>query len=297
MPSDQFEVAPERPLCYVDGQRINIDSMESAVRASMDRARNGIGFTFFTLNLDHLCKRRQFDMFRGCYDRATMISADGAPIVWLARSVRAPIERTTGADLVRPMIAAAARDGISVFFFGTSNDVLSETIEKLQAEYPDLIVAGHEAPPMGFDPLSEEAVAAAERIAASGAGLCFVALGAPKQELFADLAFELHRKVGFFCVGAALDFIAGHQKRAPEFMANNGLEWLWRLIKNPTRLFQRYFDSALMLIWLSLPWQFELVLNARRPHPDHAQARTPFNSRVPLVQRAPLSEKSSKVVS
>jgi len=269
--------------------------MNSAVRASIDRAINGIGFTFFTLNLDHLCKRRQLDSFRGCYDRATMISADGAPIVWLARSVRAPISRTTGADLVRPMVAAAARHGISVFFFGTSNEVLTTAIARLKDEFPSLIVAGYEAPPMGFDPFSTAACEAADRIAASGAGLCFVALGAPKQEIFADAAFERCKTVGFFAVGAALDFIAGHQTRAPEFMSRNGLEWLWRLMKNPTRLFQRYFDSALMLMWLSLPWQFELVLNARRPQPDAALARARHASRTPLVQRAKIVEQPTEV--
>jgi len=296
VPIDQFEVAPERPLCYVDGQRLNIDSMESAVRASIDRARNGIGFTFFTLNLDHLCKRRQFDAFRGCYDRATLISADGAPIVWLARSVRAPISRTTGADLVRPVIAEAARNRIPVYFFGTSDAVLAKTVATLTQEFPELVVAGFEAPPMDFDPTSDAALEAADRIAASGAGLCFVALGAPKQELFADAAVERCGSVGFFCVGAALDFIAGHQQRAPEFMARNGLEWLWRLMRNPTRLFSRYFDSALMLIWLSLPWQFELVLNARRPHLDQAQARMAYANRPPLVQRASVVERTGKVL-
>jgi exopolysaccharide biosynthesis WecB/TagA/CpsF family protein len=269
--------------------------MDSAIRASMDRARNRIGFTFFTLNLDHLCKRRQFDAFRGCYDRATLVSADGSPIVWLARSVRAPISRTTGADLVRPLIAEAASSGISVYFFGTSDDVLTKTIAKLTKEFPNLVVAGYESPKMGFNPTSEEAEEAADRIAASGAGFCFVALGAPKQELFADMAFDRCGRIGFFCVGAALDFIAGHQIRAPEFMARNGLEWLWRLLKNPIRLFTRYFDSAMMLLWLSLPWQFELVLNARRPHLDHAQPRTSFNNRTPLVQRAAIVEQSTKV--
>jgi exopolysaccharide biosynthesis WecB/TagA/CpsF family protein len=288
--NDEFEVAPVRPLCFVDGQRINIDTLESAVSASIARAKRGIGFTFFTLNLDHLCKRRQFDDFRACYDRATMISADGAPIVWLGRAVRAPLSRTTGADLVRPLLAAAEREGVSVFFFGTSEKVLNETTAILRKDYPELKIAGAEAPSMCFDPTSPEAIEAVERIAASGAGLCFVALGAPKQEIFADNALQLAPNVGFLCVGAALDFISGHQKRAPEFMSRNGLEWLWRLSLNPRRLFVRYFDSALMLLWLSLPWQFELVLNARRPQPDYGQLRAP-QPRPPLIQGAPLAHR------
>lgn len=262
--------------------------METAVSTSIDRARRGVGFTFFTLNLDHLCKRRQFDEFHACYDRATFVSADGAPIVWLARAVRAPLTRTTGADMLRPLVAEAAREGVPVYFFGTSDKVLAEATAILQRDYPELIIAGAESPPMGFDPKSDEAIAAAERIAASGAGLCFVALGAPKQEIFADLALEYAPKVGFLCVGAALDFVSGAQKRAPEFMARNGLEWLWRLSLNPRRLFVRYFDSALMLLWLSLPWQFEVVLNARRTHPDYGHAWR-SHPRPPLIQAAPLA--------
>lgn len=291
MSKDEYEVATVRPLCFVDGQRINIDTMETAVSTSIERARRGVGFTFFTLNLDHLCKRREFEDFRACYERATFISADGAPIVWLGRAVRAPLTRTTGADLLRPLVAEAARTGVSVYFFGTSEKVLGETIAILRRDYPDLIVAGAESPPMGFDPKSADAIAAAERISASGAGLCFVALGAPKQEIFADLALNHAPKVGFLCVGAALDFISGAQKRAPEFMARNGLEWLWRLSLNPRRLFVRYFDSALMLLWLSLPWQFEVVLNARRPHPDYGQSWR-SKPRPPFIQAAPLTHRT-----
>jgi exopolysaccharide biosynthesis WecB/TagA/CpsF family protein len=289
---DELEVVNVRPLCFVDGQRINIDTMETAVSASISRARRGVGFTFFTLNLDHLCKRRQFDDFRACYDRATFISADGAPIVWLGRAVRAPLTRTTGADLLRPLVAGAAREGVPVYFFGTSDKVLSETIAILKRDYPELIIAGAESPPMDFDPCSAHAVAAAERIGASGAGLCFVALGAPKQEIFADLALRHAPKVGFLCVGAALDFISGAQRRAPEFMARNGLEWLWRLSLSPRRLFARYFDSALMLLWLSLPWQFEVVLNAARPQQtDHGHSWQ-SQPRPPLIQAAPLAHRT-----
>ncbi|MDR3376357.1 MAG: WecB/TagA/CpsF family glycosyltransferase [Ancalomicrobiaceae bacterium] len=252
----------ERPLCYIDGQVINIASMATAVAASMERARNGIGFTFLTLNLDHITKRRENFNFRRAYDRAAFVSADGAPVVWLSRAIGAEIERTTGADLVWPVAAECARLGIPVFLFGSTNAVLATVSAQLTAAFPDLAIAGTEAPCMGFDPRSSAAEAAADRIARSGAGIVFVALGAPKQELFADMALQRHPHLGLYCIGAALDFAAGAQRRAPEFMAQHGLEWLWRLSQNPRRMAGRYWKSALTLAWLAVPWQLERVVNA-----------------------------------
>ena len=246
-------------LCTVDGQGINIDTMASAVEKASATLRKGDGFTFFTVNLDHLCKRRKSRAFREAYERATFISADGAPVAMLARSVGAQVSRTTGADMVEPMMAMAAAERLPVFLFGSCDDVLTAAAERLTATFPGLIVAGTEAPPMGFDPTSPAALEAADRIAASGARICLVALGAPKQELFADLVFARHPHLGFFCIGAALDFIAGRQRRAPDFMSRSGLEWLWRLIQEPRRLVGRYTQNAILLADLMVPW--------RHPHP------------------------------
>ena len=93
-------------------------------------------------------------------------------------------------------------------------------------------------------PTAAQSDAALQRIRASGAKLVFIALGAPKQELFAERARSLGVNCGFVCIGAALDFIAGTQVRAPESMRNNGLEWLWRLATNPRRLARRYAECA-----------------------------------------------------
>ena len=106
------------------------------------------------------------------------------------------------------------------------------------------MIAGMSAPQYGFDPRSNIADKAIEEIAASGARLCFVALGAPKQELFADRAYAAHQEIGYLCIGAALDFLAGHQQRAPRLMQKTGTEWLYRLVMNPRRLLGRYTRSA-----------------------------------------------------
>lgn len=234
-------------LVTIDGTAVNIATQSSLVEAVIADAGAGIGGTVFTLNLDHLVKLRRDAAFRAAYDQASYVSADGAPVVWMARQKGARLTRVTGADLVRPLCAAAAAAGVPIHFFGTRNDVLVSSAIALTAENPALEIAGMEAPPFGFRPFSAEARAAAERIAASGAGICFVALGAPKQETFANFARQWAPGVIFICIGAALDFIGGGQVRAPKLMQETGLEWFWRFAHDPQRLARRYLLSALYL--------------------------------------------------
>jgi exopolysaccharide biosynthesis WecB/TagA/CpsF family protein len=105
---------------------------------------------------------------------------------------------------------------------------------------------------MGFDPESQAALEAGYRIAGSGARLCFVALGAPKQELFADRMTRNVGGVGFVCIGAALDFISGEQVRAPALFQRAGLEWAYRLLSNPSRMWARYARCAALYLRLRL---------------------------------------------
>jgi exopolysaccharide biosynthesis WecB/TagA/CpsF family protein len=236
---------PAQPIVRVANVLINIRDPDDAIARVIADAALGIGGTLFTLNLDHLVKLEQDPAFRAAYDRASYITADGVPIVTMARGAGVAISRVTGSDLVEPMCRAAATAGIPVHFFGTSNVILETARARLEATVPGLRIAGLESPPFGFDPTGAAAVAAAERIAQSGAKICFVALGAPKQELFADVAASVAPGVLFLGIGAALDFIAGAQKRAPRVLSNAGFEWLWRLAQDPRRLGPRYARSAL----------------------------------------------------
>lgn len=237
-------------LARVDGQMINLPTLDAAVKAAISHAAAGDGFRLFTLNLDHVVKRRDDVTFRAAYERAEFVSADGAPVAVLARRQAGEIERTTGADLVIPLCAAAAKAGVPIALFGSNDETLETTSRELTARFPSLVIAHREAPPYGFDPQSSAAIAAARRIEASGARIVFVALGAPKQELFAAKMAEITPGLGFVCIGAALDFIAGTQERAPALFQSTGLEWLWRLGTNPKRMAKRYWLCALVLVSL-----------------------------------------------
>lgn len=237
-----------KPVAEVDSWRINAPMRSMLIDGILDDVAAGCGGTVFTLNLDHLAKLRRDAAFREAYRRARWVSADGMPVVMLARAGGAEIERVTGADLVEPLSAAAAAAKVPVYFFGSSEEVLAGAVASLRETIPDLVVAGASAPPMGFDPHGPAAAEAARRIAQSGAGICFVALGAPKQEFFADVAAQISGGVTYLGVGAALDFLAGRRRRAPRILQACGLEWAWRAAQEPRRLIPRYLDSGLWLI-------------------------------------------------
>lgn len=239
-------------IARIDGTRLNVASEREAIARVIADAGSGRGGTMFTLNVDHLVKLREDVGFRAAYERATYVTADGMPVALVARTRGAAIERVTGADLVVPLCQAAAVHGLPIYVFGTTDPALQAAAKRLRELAPGLDIAGLEAPAFGFDPQGPGAREAAERIAASGARICFVALGAPKQEVFANSAMLWNRGVVYICVGAAIDFLAGRQHRAPKLLRGAGLEWMWRLATNPRRLTGRYAKSVVYLAGRSL---------------------------------------------
>jgi len=258
-------IAP-KPLAEVDGWPVNIANEAEAIAKITAAAGAGDSFAVFTLNLDHLVKLRADGRFRNAYRQARFVTADGEPVAHLARRQHAGIVRTTGADLAVPLARAAAGQKLSVYIFGTSPRVIADAAADLAERCNGLLdIAGSASPSIGFDPEGPEADAALDRIAASGARLCFVALGAPKQEIFASRAVARGVPAGFICIGAALDFLAGEQSRAPVIMQRYGMEWLWRLVSSPRRLTGRYLACAFVLA--SILMFGPARVNEDTPHP------------------------------
>lgn len=235
---------------------VNLSNMHRTLAAIGERAQSGEGFTLFTVNLDHVVKLNENDAFREAYGRANFVTADGWPVVWLIDQAGSGLERTTGADLLEPMCRQASELGYSIYFVGPSPESQRKGLEILSARYPGLKIAGAEAPqlPATLDDALVDAMAA--RVEASGARICVLSLGAPKQELLADALHRRSPNIGFLCIGAALDFISGHASRAPDWVKRAKLEWFWRLIHDPMRLTGRYANCAFALVKLALPGIF-----------------------------------------
>jgi N-acetylglucosaminyldiphosphoundecaprenol N-acetyl-beta-D-mannosaminyltransferase len=239
-----LDVHTQQRNLTVNGVTINVPSITNAVASIVSAAQHGENFSVCTLNLDHVVKLQQRPDFRAAYHRAKFVTADGFPIVMLSRLLGTRIERTTGADLVEPLCREAGKHGLPIFLLGSDDYTLATTARRLAKRFKGLKVAGYYAPGSNFDPASKEADIAIGKIRASGARLCFVALGAPRQELFAARCLDELDGTGMLCIGAALDFIAGTQARAPSVAQKYGLEWAWRMLRDPRRLGPRYARCA-----------------------------------------------------
>lgn len=219
-------------------------SVLAEVRA---RLGAGTGFALATINLDHLVKLRDAPAFRAAYAQQDMVVADGNPIVWLSRLAGQPVSLVPGSDLVLPLVQAAAQGGRPVVLFGSTTEALAGAAQTLRERVPGVEVPLCIAPPFGFDPAGPAAQEMLGRIAAVGPCLCLIALGAPKQEIFAAFGRRLAPSAGFASVGAGVDFLSGHQKRAPDWARSFALEWLWRALQSPKRMVPRYLACAAIL--------------------------------------------------
>jgi exopolysaccharide biosynthesis WecB/TagA/CpsF family protein len=249
-----FNATPERMEFQFDTHAIRVTLPDSTALLALVRARLAArqGFALATINLDHLVKLNNSEAFRQAYAAQDMVVADGNPVVWLSRLARRPVALVPGSDMVLPLAQAAA-------LVGSSGAVLAAAADSLRTSVPGLRITMQVAPAMGFDPEGAEAAHILQALAQADIGLCFIALGAPKQETFAARGRSLAPQVGFASVGAGLDFIAGHQTRAPEWWRRFALEWLWRTVSSPRRLLPRYAACAAIL-----PGQVLAALRLRR---------------------------------
>lgn len=237
------------PSCQVD---VNVASQAALFRAVKERLLARDGFALATLNLDHLAKLAVDPDFLAAYRAHEFVVADGRPVIWLSRLARQPVELMPGSDMILPLSVLCAELGIPIALVGSSEDSLDGAAAALKAYVRGLEIIYMHAPAYGFDPEGDVAAHVLKNLSASGAGLCFIALGAPKQEIFAAQGRRLAPSVGFASIGAGLDFFSGHQMRAPKIMRMLALEWLWRTLQSPRRMVPRYarcFSILPRLTW------------------------------------------------
>jgi exopolysaccharide biosynthesis WecB/TagA/CpsF family protein len=211
----------------------------------MERAiASGSPHQVVTANVNFLSLARRSPEFLRLLQDASLVTADGMPLCWTSRLLGARVpERVTGADLVPRLAAHAARRGHRMFLMGPPGST-PEAARRLRAAHPGLAIAGVETPPYGpIESWDNEACCA--RIREARAAILLVGFGAPKQEQW--LARYLARTgapVGIG-VGGTFDYIAEHVRRAPAAVQAAGLEWAWRIWREPRRLWRRYvFDGS-----------------------------------------------------
>jgi N-acetylglucosaminyldiphosphoundecaprenol N-acetyl-beta-D-mannosaminyltransferase len=212
----------------------------------------------------HTVMECQYDpYFRRAVNEALLAVPDGMPLVWIARRLGYPLpDRVYGPDLMLSLCERSAQQGYRNFFYGGSEDTLERLVARLSERFPGLPIVGAEAPP--FRPLTpEEDAAAVARINAADPDVVWVGLGLPKQEKWMYEHRDRVQASLLIGVGAAFNFHAGTVAQAPRWMQKRGLEWAFRLLQEPRRLWRRYlFYNPLFIGYLALQWlklrRFEL---------------------------------------
>ena len=215
-------------------------SRSEAIDAIVRLVRDGRGGAVFTPNVDHVVQAEHDEAFRAAYGRAALSLVDGTPVLWAARLLGTPLpEKLSGSDLFEPLLERAASERMRVVLLGGGPGVAELAAKNLREQLPELQVVDTLAPRLGLSATDEEH-ACVERLIRAKADLIFVCLGAPKQELFSDRNRQALAPAVLVCFGAAVDFAAGTVPRAPAWVSRVGLEWAFRLGREPRRLAARY---------------------------------------------------------
>lgn len=225
----------------------NMTDFMSLVSDRLDDMRGG----YVCVTNAHACVMAHDDRdYWACQAESLASIPDGKPLSVIGRKKVPTMERVTGPDLMREVFAASVEHGWSHYFYGDKPETLDALHRALEHEYPGMEIRGME--PSVFRPLSEdEKTELCGRIDAANADFCWVALGAPRQEF---LMHDLNGRTNSLMVGVggAFNVLAGRVPEAPRWMQDIGLEWFFRLIQEPGRLFKRYAVTNTKFIWYQL---------------------------------------------
>lgn len=234
------------------GLRIVACDLEAATEMIILAAKEKRKELVVTPNIDHIVTIKKNSAVEKIYQDARLVFADGMPLVWLSYflpGVRLP-KRVTGADLLVAVCDKCGTERLTIGIIGGAPNVAEKASSIIEQRYPGIRVAGTYCPPLGFefDTVESEKIVAISK--EWHADIICLALGTPKQELWAKKYIDGFNCGPILCFGAAIDFIVGTTyKRAPVFFRDNGFEWLWRLYQEPVRMFQRYFLRDSIFFW------------------------------------------------
>lgn len=221
-------------------------STAETVDWAMQLIRSGQRGYLCTVNVAILMMMRSNERLRQFVEKAALTVADGQPLIWVSHWFSCPLpERVTGIDLIDSLSARAAQEGMGIYLLGATAEVIAEAAANLQARHPQLKICGYDDGYFKLDQAEERVKAVRE----SGAQILFVAMGVPRQEQFLEenwAALGVNLAIG---VGGSFDVIAGIRHRAPLWVQDMGLEWLYRLLQEPERLWKRYLVTNSQFIY------------------------------------------------
>jgi N-acetylglucosaminyldiphosphoundecaprenol N-acetyl-beta-D-mannosaminyltransferase len=262
------QILPEPPLNSIERVRVAncpVDRLnfEQAAEELCRRIEADVPTHVVFVNAAKVVKYARDSSLQSAMDNATLLLADGVPVVWAARLLGTPLPgRVNGTDLMERMVALAADRGYSVYFLGATEEVISQAVAAFRRCHPALKVAGFHH---GYVNRANSAQVIQE-INRSGAQILLVGMGTPQKELWGEQSRSALRVPICQGVGGSFDVIAGVVKRAPRWMQRSGLEWFYRLVQEPRRLLWRYVETNTIFTWMVVrqmikDWKLQLTLD------------------------------------
>jgi len=232
--------------------RVDPGRLDDTAESVLEESKNLVcGRYICVANVHMIVTAVQNERFRNILDNAYQVVSDGMPLVHILRMKGyRSVERVAGPDLVDRLCRGAPEKHTKLYFYGGTIEVLDNIRRMCEKTYPALEVVGWESPPIIPDEPQFDS-SAVYRIKESGANVVLIGLGCPKQERWMSLHAP-HLPMILIGVGAAFDFMSGKQKRAPLWMQKLSMEWLYRLYKEPQRLWKRYFYTNFMFLYYCL---------------------------------------------
>lgn len=209
-----------------------------------------------TVNSDIVMKIENDFYLQNITNEAALVLTDGKPLIWISKLLGKQIkEKVSGSDLVPEVCKMAAEKGYTVFLLGGIEGIAEKARINLENTFPGIRIVGTYSPKFEFEEDEEELNKINNLISAVQPNILLACLGCPKQEKFIYENREKYRANVSICAGATIDFLAGNIKRAPKWMSDAGLEWFYRFLQEPKRLFKRYFVDDIKIVGLVLKYR------------------------------------------
>lgn len=256
----------ESPSLRVVGVPVTALKFDAQINLMVQWAKARESRGICVANVHMLVEAHHDPAFANVLESADLVTPDGMPLVWMLRWLGNPNQdRVAGLDIMLTLCGRATEENVSVFLLGSELTILKRMQKQFKEEFPNLKIAGAE--PLPFRPLTEaEDEAIAEMINRSGAGIVFVSLGCPKQEAWIAKQRSKVQAV-MIGLGGAFPVYAGLKKRAPQVIQAAGLEWFYRLIQEPRRLWWRYGSTIPTFLFLA----FKQLLTSKSNQKDFAE--------------------------
>lgn len=235
---------------------VNNVSMDETITEIDDLISKNKKSYIVAINVDVVIKIENDPKLKQVTDEADMVLIDGKPLIWISKWHKRPIkEKVSGSDLVPALCSHAVKKGYSIFIIGGKDGIAEKAKQNLETKYVGINVVGTYSPPFGFENNTDELNKINTIITNCHPDILIACFGCPKQEKWIYDNYENYNAIVSICAGATVDFLAGNVKRAPKWMANHGLEWLYRFFQEPKRMFKRYFVDDIKIIKLMFKYR------------------------------------------